>query len=131
MAPIDLTATAAAGLFAQEVLKGLGGQVANTTWSGLTRLVRFIEDRFHDDPHGREVVDGVQAEPDDQQRVTALAEFLAVRAAEDPSFREELTGLLAEASHHRVAGRFATDVSGNARVGKLTNIDTVPGDVSF
>jgi hypothetical protein len=131
MDPIDVTATTAAAWFAQEALKGLGGQVATAAWTGLTRLVRLIRDRFQDDPQARQVIEDVQAEPGDQHNVAALAQLLTVHAAQDPSFREELTAMIADAERQQKTARFSTQVSGNAHVGKLTNIETVHGDVSF
>jgi vacuolar-type H+-ATPase catalytic subunit A/Vma1 len=131
MLPIELTATAAATLFAQAAIQEIGGQVGQGAWEGMSRLIRIIREKLGGESLGQEALDQVETAPDDQRKVEALAAVLQSHAAESPSFHRELAGLVAEAQHEPSLGRFVTEISGNARVGKLTNIDTVHGDVSF
>jgi hypothetical protein len=131
MLPLDLTATAAATLFAQAAIEGVGGQVGQGVWEGMGRLVRIIRDKVGGESRGQELLDRVEAAPDNQREVEALAALLESHAAKSPGFYRELAGLVAEAQREPSLGRFVTEVSGNARVSKLTNIDTVHGDVSF
>jgi hypothetical protein len=131
MLPIDLTATAAATLFAQAAIQGFGGQAGQGVWDGMGRLVGVIRDRLDGQARDHEVLDQVTTAPDDERKVEALAAVLRSHAAESPDFHRVLAGLVAEAQREPSLGRFVTEVSGDARVGKLTNIDTVHGDVSF
>ena len=61
----------------------------------------------------------------------AVADAVAERARQDPAFLAELEALVAEARQDPDLGRFVTVISGNASVGKVTNIGEVHGDVSF
>jgi hypothetical protein len=131
MLPIDLTATAAATLFANAAIQGMGGQVGQGVWEGMGRLVSIIRGKLGGEARGQEVLDQVETAPDDQDKVDALAALLESHAAESPGFYRDLAGLVAEAERAPAVGRFVTEVTGNARVSKLTNIDTVHGDVSF
>jgi hypothetical protein len=131
MLPIDLTATAAATLFAHAAIQGIGGHAGQGMWEGMGRLVGIISDRLGGRPRDQEVLDQVAAAPGDERKVEALAAVLKSHVTESPDFYRALAGLVAEAQREPSVGRFVTEVSGNARVGKLTNIDTVHGDVSF
>jgi hypothetical protein len=131
MLPIELTATAAATFFATAAIEGVGGQVRKEAGEALGRLVRFVRERLGGEPEGRAVLSDVEATPDDQGKVEALAAVLESHAVESRDFYRELAGLVVEAQREPSLARFVTEVSGNARVGKLTNIDTVHGDVSF
>lgn len=131
MLPIDLTATAAATLFAQAAIQGFGGHAGQGVWDGMGRLVRVISDKLDGRPRDHEVLDQVATAPGDERKVEALAAVLESHAAESPDFHRALADLVAEAQREPSLGRFVTEVSGSARVGKLTNIDTVHGDVSF
>jgi hypothetical protein len=131
MLPIDLAATGAATLFAQAMIQGVAGNAAQGVWDGFGRLVGIIREKLGGEARGQEVLEQVTTAPDDQRRVAQLAAVLESHAAESPDFHRALAELVTEAQREPSLGRFVTEVSGNARVGKLTNIDTVHGDVSF
>lgn len=60
-----------------------------------------------------------------------LAESLDAAVKSDSEFRSQLEELVNALRSDPDVGRFVTTVSGNARIGKITNIGTVTGDVTF
>jgi hypothetical protein len=71
----------------------------------------------------------LEAKPDSQARTAELAEVLQPRLEADPPLAAELTRLVEQAKAEPQTASFVTTVQDNARVGKLTNIGQITGDV--
>ena len=73
----------------------------------------------------------LETEPADERHVQTVASIIEALVRSDPAFGQELEALVDEARQDPELGRFVTEISGNASVGKVTNIGEVHGDVSF
>jgi hypothetical protein len=74
-------------------------------------------------------LDRLEAKPESQARTTELAEVLQPRLEADPQLVAELTRLVEQAKAQPQTSSFVTTVQDNARVGKLTNISQITGNV--
>jgi hypothetical protein len=126
MDPATLALTAA-GLLAKKALEAAGGRAGEGTWAVLSRIREAIWSKFRGDPEATETLERLEARPDSQARTADLAEVLQPRLEADPQLAAELTRLVEEAQPQTAA--FVTTVQDNARVGKLTNIGQVTGDL--
>jgi len=118
-------------LLASKAAETLGTEAGTGAWSLLKRLGDAVKRKFSGDPPAEQALDDVEAGQADEAKVQAVADAVAERARQDPAFLAELEALVAEARQDPDLGRFVTVISGNASVGKVTNIGEVHGDVSF
>jgi hypothetical protein len=118
-------------LLASRAAETFGAEAGTGAWSLLKRLGEAVKRKFSGDPPAEEALDEVEAGQADEAKVQAVADAVAERARQDPAFLAELEALVAEARQDPDLGRFVTVISGNASVGKVTNIGEVHGDVSF
>jgi hypothetical protein len=128
MDPATLALTAA-GLLAKKALEAAAGKAGEGAWAGLGRLREAIWAKFRGDPEATEALERLEAKPDSQARTAELAEVLQPRLEAEPQLVAELTRLVEEAKAEPQAAAFVTTVQDNARVGKLTNIGQITGDV--
>jgi len=115
-------AIAAATLVAKWAAEAIVGEAAKSAWASLTKIYNAVKDKFAGDQESTEVLDRLEQKPDSQGRVTELAEVLDKRVKADPNFAKELASLVKEAGQDPGTASFVTEVFGNAKVGKLTNI---------
>jgi hypothetical protein len=97
-------------------------------WNLLGQMAVRIRQWFqrNKDEAGTKAVDVVLAAPDSQKSTEKLAEVLKDSLAHDDAFRAELQELFDKAkSEPGEVGRFAVQVYGNARVGKIQQFETV------
>jgi hypothetical protein len=128
MDPATLALTAA-GLVAKKALEAAGGKAGEGAWAALGRIREAIRSKFKDDPEATETLERLEAKPDSPARTAELAEVLQPRLEADPQLVAELTRLVEEAKAEPQTASFVTTVQDNARVGKLTNIGQVTGDL--
>jgi hypothetical protein len=128
MDPATLALTAA-GLVAKKALEAAGGKAGEGAWATLGRIAETIRAKFRGDPETTETLERLEAKPDSQARTAELAEVLQPRLQADPGFAAELARLVEEAKAEPQTAEFVTTVQDNARVGKVTNIGQVTGDV--
>jgi signal transduction histidine kinase len=122
-------ALTAAGLVAKKALEAAAGKAGEGAWATLGRISETIRSRFRDDPEATEALERLEAKPDSQARTAELAEVLQPRLEADPQLAAELTRLVEQAKAEPQTAAFVTTVQDNARVGKLTNIGQVTGDL--
>jgi hypothetical protein len=128
MDPATLALTAA-GLIAKKALEAASGEAGKTGWQALGRVALTIRGWFASDHEATETLDRLEAKPESQARAAELAEVLTPRLEADPRLVAELTRLVEEAKTDPQTASFVTTVQDNARVGKLTNIGQITGDV--
>jgi hypothetical protein len=126
-------ALAAATLIATGAAEGAAAALGEAVRGGIGRISQAVRARFTGDPAVEESLTRLEAKPDSQARAAELAENLKERLDADPAFADELERLLAELPDDAsVPGAsFVTTVKDNARVGKVTNIQRVQGNVQF
>jgi hypothetical protein len=122
-------ALTAAGLVAKQALEAAGGEAGKTAWQALGRIAQTIRGWFAGDQEVTETLDRLEAKPESQARSAELAEVLTPRLAADPRLVAELTRLVDQAKRDPQTASFVTTVQDNARVGRITNIGQVTGDV--
>ena len=127
----SVVAVAAASLLATKLGEGFAGEAGKSAWDAAKRLFGLVQSKFEDDPEATAALEGLQAEPPDQSHIRAVAEALQNHAERDRAFRAELETLVVEAEQARSTAKALTQISGNARVGKVATIGDVRGDVSF
>ena len=107
------------------------GKAGDSLWRAVTRIYDALRAHFiHDRPVLR-ALERVQGQPHDPEAAKDLAGQLQSRLARDPSFAGDLAALVEELSSIPESAQFLTVVQGNAHVGKITNIGSVEGDISF
>jgi hypothetical protein len=122
-------ALTAAGLVAKKALEAAGGEAGTTGWQALGRIAQTIRTWFAGDREATETLDRLQAKPISQARTAELTEVLQLRLAADPRLVAELTRLVDQATADPQTASFVTTVQDNARVGRVTNIGQITGDV--
>ena len=128
MEPLSLTV---ATLLATKAGEAFGSETAKRAWSLLRRLAEAVQRKLSGDPEAEDKLAELEAQPGDDEKVQAVAGTIGAHAGADPAFKEELEALVAEARDDPDLGRFVTTITGNASVGKVTNIGTVHGNVTF
>ncbi len=127
MDPLSITAAA----LVVKALEEFATEAGKGTWGLLGKLVETVRAKFAGDDPACEALAEVQDAPADTDRAQALARHLDRHASEDDRFRAALADLVGQAERDPAIGRFVTRISGSARVGKVVNIQSVHGDVSF
>jgi hypothetical protein len=120
-----------AGLLAKTALEALGGKAGESTWGAFGRIADAVRARFGNEAEVTEALERLEAKPTSQARTTEVAEVLQPRLEADPDFAAELARLIEQARIEPQTASFVTTVQDNARVGRLTNIGQVAGDVHF
>ncbi|OHV34664.1 hypothetical protein CC117_20880 [Parafrankia colletiae] len=128
---IESVGLAVAALFAVRATEAFGAGAGEGAWGFVRRLADLVRTRFSSDPDAGAALDELSASPSDAARIEAVAAFVQGYADVDPGFAAELERLIRHGASDPVAGRFVTEITGNASVGKLVNIGEVTGDVSF
>jgi hypothetical protein len=128
---MDPISIAAATLVAKWVVEGLAKKGAEAAWSGLKKVYEVVSSTLASDTDSNEVLKRLEQKPTSEARTQELAEVLDARIKADPSFAQELRRLVQEAGSETATASFVTQVMDNARVGKITNIGTIHGGVSF
>jgi flavin-dependent dehydrogenase len=128
---MDPIAIASATLAAKCVIEGFAKEAGKSAWGALTKIYDAIRARLAGSEDSIEVLQRMETKPTSQGRITELAEVLDEYIKADSSFGEVLQRLVKEAGSHEETSSFVTQVMGDARVGKITNIGTVHGQVRF
>ena len=127
MDPLSLTV---ATLLSMKAAEAFGGEAGRSAWAGLRRLGEFVRHKLGGDPEVAEVLNDSPDQPV-ETRTEIIATAIERHVQLEPSFRQELSGILREAQEDPAIAQFVTQISGNASVGKITNIGDVHGNVSF
>jgi hypothetical protein len=128
MDPATLALTAA-GLVAKKALEAASGEAGKTGWQALGRITQTIRGWFAGDQEATETLGRLEAKPESQARAAELAEVLTPRLEAEPRLVAELTRLVEQAKSDPQTASFVTTVQDNARVGRITNIGQITGDV--
>jgi hypothetical protein len=128
MDPATLALTAA-GLVAKKALEAASGEAGKTAWQTLGRIAQTIRGWLAGDQEATETLDRLEAKPDSQARTAELAEVLTPRLEADQRLVAELTRLVEQAKADPQTAKFVTTVQDNARVGRITNVGQITGDV--
>ncbi len=128
MEPIAMTV---ATLVARWAAEGLVKEAAKSTWEGLKKVYEAVRAKFTDDAESTEVLQRLEQRPTSEARTQELAEVLDQWVKNEPAFAQELHRLVDEAGQQPATGSFVTQVMDNAKVGKITNIETIHGNVRF
>jgi hypothetical protein len=128
MEPATLALTAA-GLIAKRALEAASGEAGKTGWQTLGRIAQTIRGWFVGDREATETLDRLEAKPESQARAAELIEVLQPRLDADPRLAAELTRLVEQAKADPQTASFVTTIQDNARVGRITNIGQITGDV--
>jgi hypothetical protein len=111
--------------------KGAATEAGKSAWSGIKRLSTLVRDKLSQQPEGASPLESLEGAPDDLGIRQVLTAAVAGAAESDRDFRKALEDLVAEAERDTTVGRIVTQVFGSGRVGKVTNIEQVQGDVTF
>jgi hypothetical protein len=125
---IEVIAASAASLLASKAGETFAVEAAKQAWDKLRRIMSRSDDPGLDKEMAGALVTA-EAAPDDDEAVYQLTRALRKQAELRPDFRAALENLveLAKTDH---AGMQIL-VGGKARVGKITRIGNVQGNVSF
>jgi hypothetical protein len=94
-------------------------------WEGMKSLTALVRRKFTSDNDGEALttLGLLEKKPESKGYQTAVAELVDAKAATDAGFADELKRLVEAAGQHQTVGKFVTNVSGNAQVGKVISID--------
>ncbi len=127
MEPLSVTV---ATLIATYAAQAFGGQLGQAAAAGVKNLVSLVRRKLA----GNEAAQAALATAQGAPGTTGpgdLAGPLDAAVRGDAEFRARLEDLVAALQADPDIGQFVTTVSGNARVGKITNIGSVTGNVTF
>jgi hypothetical protein len=118
---IALIAQSAVTLLTPYLAKA-GEVVVNRVGEAIYQVItrRFGEKR---DDYAQKTLERLEEKPTDEGRQEAMATVITQSAQADPSFAEELAKLVKNASQDTTVAKFLTQVSGQATVDKIINID--------
>lgn len=128
---MDPLAVTAATLVAKWATEGLVKEAAKSTWAALQKVYDAVRSRFATEEQAIVVLHALETDPKSEDRIAQLAELIDARLKIDHVFGNELRDLIDEASRDHIAASFVTQVMDNAQVGKVANITTVHGNVTF
>ncbi|MDA0165404.1 hypothetical protein OM076_34360 [Solirubrobacter ginsenosidimutans] len=123
-------ALAAASLIATKIAERIGEGTGDGLAGVATRLLKRVKDRFAGDAEVDEALTRLEQKPGSEARAQEVAEVLEPRLEANPQFAKELQELLDEAEKREGNTQIVTNILGNARVNKVTNIG-VAGDVTI
>jgi hypothetical protein len=128
MDPIAITA---ATLVAKWAAEGFVKEAAKSAWSGLQGLYNTLRSGIAGNPDASESLRHLEEKPTSQDRTLEFAKTLSKCIESNPEFRRELQAAIDQAGELSSLGVFVTSVRDNAKVGKITTIGNVEGDVRF
>ncbi|HVG17756.1 MAG TPA: hypothetical protein VNI02_01795 [Blastocatellia bacterium] len=127
---MESIAITAATLVAKWLGESVVKEAGKSAWTGLQRVYEAVKAKLVSDHEGGEALERLTAKPSSQARASELAEVLDALVKSDPEFAAELRRVIDAAEQDPATASFVTEVKGNARVGKITNIGSA-GDVRF
>jgi hypothetical protein len=128
MEPLSVTV---ATLIATYAAQAFGGEIGQSAASGLKKLIGLVRRKLSGNDPAQAALAAAAESAQGPASTDVLAESLDAAVKSDSEFRSQLEELVNALRSDPDVGRFVTTVSGNARVGKITNIGTVTGDVTF
>lgn len=128
---MDPVAMAAATLVAKWAAEGMVKEAAKSAWEGMRNIYDAIRGKLSGDPESTSVLQRLEQKPNSEGRRQELAEVLDERIKGDPDFARRLRDLIDKTGTDPALATFVTEVMDNAKVGKITNIGSVHGDVHF
>ncbi|MCX4981491.1 hypothetical protein [Streptomyces sp. NBC_00572] len=114
------------------VAGGFLAEAGSGAWRTATRLAAFLRGKFGTDQEAVEVLEQCEVEPSNEAARNRLLSAIESYLGSDSAFRDELLSTLESEGYARddvVNDRIS--ISGHANVGKVVQIKTVQGDVSF
>jgi hypothetical protein len=120
-----------ATLVASKAAEGFGAHLGGDTASALERLVASVRGRLRGNARAEGALARVEEQPRERGRIVALAELLDELLGGDRQFQDEMAELVRLVRADEGLARILVQITGNAQVGKVVNIDEVHGDVIF
>ncbi|MFC8383782.1 MULTISPECIES: hypothetical protein [Nocardia] len=108
--------------------KSADGAVAGAL-SGAKRLLGLIRSKFAGNSQAEASLGYLEANPDDEQAQAAVTRHLENAMVADPQFASSIESELAQISNTNADIAFVNNIQGD--VGKIVQIETVHGDVTF
>jgi hypothetical protein len=127
---LDPLSIAAATIVAKWFAEGAVKEVGKAAVGGLKKVYDVVQARLSDHS-GATAIARLEEKPTSEGRALELAETLDDQVKTDPRFKSALQAAIEEAGKSPERGSFVTQVMDNARVGKITNINVVHGNVTF
>jgi hypothetical protein len=128
---MDPISIAAATLVAKWAAESLVKEAGKSAWEGLKKIYEAVSVKVKGNRDNKEVLQRLEKKPTSEARRAELAEVIDGLVKTDSDFAQQLRRLVDEAGSATTTGSFVTQVMGNAKVGKITNIGTIHGDVHF
>ena len=128
MEPVSVTV---ATLIATYAAQAFGGGLGQAAASGLKDLVGLVRRKLAGNNPAEAALAAAVESAQGQESADVLAGSVDAAVKSDSDFRSQLEELVNALRSDPDIGRFVTTVSGDARVGKITNIGTVTGNVTF
>lgn len=121
---IAMTAVAIIAPYLGQAGEAMAKTAGEKAWGKVEALYQAIRRKFaaDKDDYAQKTLERLEAEPTADTRQTALADVLAEKAKSEPSFAQELARLVTGAAQDKTVVQFLTQVYGEGRVGKITNI---------
>jgi uncharacterized membrane protein len=128
MEPLSITV---ATLIATYAAQAVGGDLGHAAASALKKMVGLVRRKLRGDDSAQAALAAAEKSAQDPASAHALAAPLDAAVKSDGEFRSQLEELVKTLQSDPGIGQFVTTVSGNAQVGKITNIGSVTGNVNF
>ncbi len=128
MEPLSITV---ATLIATYAAQAVGGDLGHAAASALKKMVGLVRGKLHGNDPAQAALTAAEQSSRDPASADALAGPLDAAVKSDEEFRSQLEELVQTLRSDPGIGKFVTTVSGNAQVGKITNIGNVTGNVTF
>jgi hypothetical protein len=120
-----------ATLVATKAAEGFGTHLGGDTASALERLIAAVRGRLRGNARAEGALARVEEQPRERDRIVALAELLDEQLSGDRQFQGEIAELARLVGADEGLARILVQITGNAQVGKVVNIDEVHGDAIF
>jgi len=124
LAPVAQAAVAILLPLLTKAFDSAAQKVGQETRERVEAVYRAIREKFtqDDDDYAKTTLDRLGEEPANERRQAALEDLLVEKSKTDPAFAKQLADLVKDAAQHEETNQFVTQVSGNAKVGHITNV---------
>jgi hypothetical protein len=128
---LDPLSIAAATIVAKWFAEGAAKELGSAAVGALKKVYDVVHARLTGQPEEAAAIARLREKPSSEGRALELAETLDSLVKADPKFKAALQVAIEEAERSPERGSFVTQVMDNARVGKITNVGVVHGNLTF